>query len=64
MEEASLSACCSVCKTVLKRQVLGSNIFYYCQNCGSVISEICVLDEMNILHIQKSLSVKRAAVGN
>jgi len=64
MEKASLSAFCSVCKTKLKRQVLGSNIFYYCRNCGSLISEIYVSDEINFLHVQKSPSVQRAIIEN
>lgn len=53
MEKASFSVFCNVCKTTLKRQVLGSNIIYYCRDCGSVISETCVSEETNILHAQK-----------
>ncbi|WP_170943416.1 hypothetical protein [Methanosarcina spelaei] len=40
MKNASVSMFCSVCQTTLKRQVLGSNVFYYCRDCGSVSSEV------------------------
>jgi len=62
MENASFSMFCNECKTILKRQVIGSNIFYYCRNCGSMVSEICVSDKTNILHVQKGLSVQKAVI--
>lgn len=60
MEEASFSVFCNVCKTTLRRQVLGSNIFYYCRNCGSVSSEICVTKEINAFLVQEPLSIQKA----
>ena len=56
MGDASVSMFCSACQTKLKRQVLGSNIFYYCRNCGCVSSEAYLSGEVSMLHVQKSMS--------
>lgn len=29
---------CEHCKTDLKRQLIGSNVFYYCEGCGRITS--------------------------
>jgi len=57
MKNASVSMFCSVCQTTLKRQVLGSNVFYYCRNCGSVSSEVYLSGEANVFHSHKPTSV-------
>ncbi|WP_292390914.1 hypothetical protein [Methanosarcina sp. UBA5] len=57
MRNASVSMFCSVCQTTLKRQVLGSNVFYYCRNCGSVSSEAYLSGGANVSHNQKPTSV-------
>ncbi|AKB17686.1 hypothetical protein MSWHS_0823 [Methanosarcina sp. WWM596] len=41
MENFSVPTFCSECKVQLKRQVLNSNVFYYCRNCGRMSSEVC-----------------------
>ncbi|MEZ5333935.1 MAG: hypothetical protein R2741_01165 [Methanolobus sp.] len=30
--------CCEHCETDLKRQLIGSNVFYYCKGCGRITS--------------------------
>ncbi len=30
--------CCEYCHTELKRQLIGSNVFYYCRDCGRITS--------------------------
>ncbi|WP_319507987.1 hypothetical protein [uncultured Methanolobus sp.] len=30
--------CCKHCSTELKRQLIGSNVFYYCKDCGRITS--------------------------
>ncbi|WP_340818589.1 hypothetical protein [Methanolobus sp. WCC4] len=30
--------CCEFCETELKRQLIGSNVFYYCKDCGRITS--------------------------
>ncbi len=52
---------CTVCQTGLKRQVLGSNIFYYCRNCGCLSSEASLFEETKAINSQKSLSVHKAS---
>lgn len=37
-----LSLECTRCGTLLKKQVLGSNEFYYCRKCGSISSAACM----------------------
>ncbi|SFM22662.1 hypothetical protein SAMN04488696_0448 [Methanolobus profundi] len=32
------SICCEYCRTDLKRQLIGSNVFYYCKSCGRITS--------------------------
>jgi len=61
MGDASISMLCSVCQTSLKRQVLGSNVFYYCRNCGCVSSEAYFSKEVNGLYVQKSISAHRVS---
>lgn len=57
MGNANTSMFCSVCQTKLKRQVIGSNVFYYCRNCGCVSSEAYLSGDVNVLHVQKAISV-------
>jgi len=59
MGNANVSGFCSICQTKLKRQVLGSNVFYYCRNCGCVSSEAYLSGGVNVLHSQKPTSVSR-----
>ncbi|WP_406656394.1 hypothetical protein V7O62_11105 [Methanolobus sp. ZRKC2] len=33
------SKMCSRCKEILKRQMLGMNVFYYCRGCGYLVSD-------------------------
>ncbi|AYK14442.1 hypothetical protein AOB57_003865 [Methanosarcina flavescens] len=61
MGNTSISMFCSVCQTKLKRQVLGSNIFYYCRNCGCVSSEAYLTGGVEVFQHQNSTSVNRAA---
>jgi DNA-directed RNA polymerase subunit M/transcription elongation factor TFIIS len=63
MENVSFSIFCSVCQNMLKRQVLGPNIFYYCRNCGCVSSEACLSGKVNVLNIQEPLSVQGVSSG-
>ncbi|MBP1909021.1 hypothetical protein [Methanolobus bombayensis] len=30
--------CCEFCRAELKRQLIGSNVFYYCKECGRITS--------------------------
>jgi hypothetical protein len=57
MEDLGIHKSCSVCETRLKRQVLGSNVFYYCPNCGRVSSEAYVSGGVDAFRTQKPLSV-------
>ncbi|MPM91617.1 hypothetical protein SDC9_138748 [bioreactor metagenome] len=57
MDNSVIHKNCSVCETRLKRQVIGSNVFYYCRNCGRVSSEACLSGGIDLLQVQKSLSV-------
>ncbi|MCC4769202.1 hypothetical protein FXV91_02965 [Methanosarcina sp. DH2] len=61
MENSSIHKFCSVCETRLKRQVMGSNVFYYCRSCGRVSSEACLSGGVDVLHVQKSLSAHRVS---
>jgi len=56
MENFGIHKFCSVCETRLKRQVIGSNVFYYCRNCGRVSSEACFSGGVEVLQVQKPLS--------
>jgi len=56
VESDSLYMFCTACKTILKRQILGSNVFYYCRNCGCVSSEAYLSKEVNTFDIQESAS--------
>lgn len=51
---------CSECESKLKRQVIGSNVFYYCRNCGRVSSEAC-FGGVNMLQVQKPLPSHRVS---
>lgn len=57
MKNEDISMFCSVCQTMLKRQVLGPNVIYYCRNCGSMISEAYLSGGVNIFHTQKPTSI-------
>lgn len=63
MESSSLDSSpyvsCTVCRTRMKRQVLGSNIFYYCRNCGRLNSEANISKEIDELYVQKPLSAHK-----
>jgi hypothetical protein len=61
MEKFSIHKFCSACETRLKRQVMGSNIFYYCRSCGRVSSEACLSGGVNMFRVQKPLSAHRAS---
>lgn len=65
MEKPSSYIFCTKCQTRLKRQVLGSNIFYYCRNCGYLSSEVNFSEKNIELHAQEPLSTQRtpAAAG-
>ena len=52
---------CTVRQTRMKRQVLGSNIFYYCRNCGCLSSEANISKEINELYDQKPLPVHKTS---
>ena len=57
MENSGSYIFCTLCQTRLKRQVLGSNIFYYCRNCGCLISEAHLADEIKAFRAREQLSV-------
>jgi transcription initiation factor TFIIIB Brf1 subunit/transcription initiation factor TFIIB len=59
MGNTSVSMLCSLCQTSLKRQVLGSNVFYYCRKCGCVSSEAYFSEEINLFSVKKSISGHR-----
>jgi DNA-directed RNA polymerase subunit M/transcription elongation factor TFIIS len=52
---------CTVCQTRMKRQVIGSNNFYYCRNCGYLSSEANISKETNELYAQKPSSVHKTS---
>ncbi|MCQ1534475.1 hypothetical protein FTO70_01940 [Methanosarcina sp. KYL-1] len=53
MEDTNISMFCSLCATRLKRQVMGSNVFYYCRKCGRISSDFCLSEENRVLSVQK-----------
>lgn len=61
MENFGIHKFCSECETRLKRQVIGSNVFYYCRSCGRVSSEACFSGGIDLLQVQKSLPVHRVS---
>lgn len=61
MENFGILKFCSACETRLKRQVIGSNVFYYCQTCGRVSSEACFSGGVDVLRVQKPLSSCRVS---
>lgn len=52
---------CSECKVQLKRQVINSNVFYYCRSCGRMSYEVCFSGRSGMTHAQKPLSAQRAS---
>lgn len=61
MENFGIHKFCSACETGLKRQVIGSNVFYYCRNCGRVSSEVFFSGGVDVLQVQRPLSAHRAS---
>ena len=61
MENSSSYIFCSLCKTRMKRQVLGSNIFYYCRHCGCLSSETSLFEETKAINVQKSVSINKTS---
>lgn len=61
MENVGIHKFCSACETRLKRQVIGSNVFYYCRNCGRVSSEACFSAGVDALKVQEPLSSHRVS---
>lgn len=61
MENISIPKFCSECGTLLKRQVMGSNVFYYCRSCGRLSSEACFSGGSEVLQVQKTLSSHRVS---
>jgi hypothetical protein len=59
MENSGSYIFCTVCQTRLKRQVLGSNIFYYCRNCGYLSSEANFSEKIIEFHAQEPLSTQK-----
>jgi hypothetical protein len=53
MEDSNIDFLCSECETRLKRQIMDSNIFYYCRKCGRMSSETYLLGEVSILRSQR-----------
>lgn len=61
MEKFGIQKFCGACETRLKRQVMGSNVFYYCRNCGRVSSEACLSGGIDMFRVQKPLSSHRVS---
>ncbi|WP_082089230.1 hypothetical protein [Methanosarcina horonobensis] len=61
MKNFDIHKFCSACDTRLKRQVMGSNVFYYCRSCGRVSSEACLSGGVNMLRVQRPLSAHRVS---
>ena len=59
MGNTSISMLCSLCQTSLKRQVLGSNVFYYCRKCGCISSEVYFPEATDLFDVKKSTSWHR-----
>jgi len=55
MKKASNSMLCSTCKSELKRQILGTNVFYYCRKCGCLSSELFIVEGTNVFHSQATM---------
>lgn len=53
---------CIECKAWLKRQVIGSNVFYYCRSCGRVSSEVCLSGGSGMHHSQKPFAQRASSV--
>jgi len=61
MENFSVPMFCSECKAQMKRQVINSNVFYYCRSCGRMSSEVCFSGGSGMTHTYKPLSAQRAS---
>lgn len=59
MESPVSNIFCNMCNTRLKRQVLGSNIFYYCRNCGCLSSEAHLTKYTGEFHAQAPVSAQK-----
>jgi hypothetical protein len=55
MENFNINFFCIECKTQLKRQIMDSNVFYYCRKCGRTSSEACLSGEVSMLRAQMPL---------
>ncbi|WP_440947179.1 hypothetical protein ACSAZL_02520 [Methanosarcina sp. T3] len=53
---------CIECNSRLKRQVIGSNVFYYCRSCGRTSSEVCLSGGSGMHHSQKSFAQRASSV--
>ncbi|HII01416.1 TPA: hypothetical protein HA351_07145 [Methanosarcinaceae archaeon] len=56
MDESNASVYCSTCDTRLKRQVVGSNVLYYCRKCGRMSSAACLFETSCVLKEQATVS--------
>ena len=56
MDEFNASVYCSICDTRLKRQVVGSNVLYYCRKCGRISSAACLFETSSVLKEQVPVS--------
>jgi hypothetical protein len=61
MEDFNNPKFCSVCETKLKRQVIGLNVFYYCQVCGRMSSEACFSGRSDMLQVQEPQSAHKVS---
>lgn len=61
MENFNVPMFCSECKAQLKRQIINSNVFYYCRSCGRMSSEACFSGGSGMIRAQEPLSVQRAS---
>jgi hypothetical protein len=59
MKKAGYSMLCDVCKTELKRLVLGTNVIYYCRKCGCLSSELSVSEEAKLFNSQTPMSFQK-----
>jgi len=61
MENFDVPTFCIECKSRLKRQVIGSNVFYYCRSCGRMISEVCLSGGSGMNYAPKPLYAQKAS---
>lgn len=62
MESPVSDIFCNMCNTRLKRQVLGSNIFYYCLNCGCLSSEAHLTKNTGEFYAQAPVSAQQTVI--